>query len=132
MTYGCRNHTDEMWVSGGCRATFTCNGNRSVFCGTRWNAQHRCSCTIAPLEDEIWVRKMSDGSVAAALTNLGTESKTVGVCLSAVGLGGRGRKVAVRDVWQRKDLGTVVDGKFSARISSHDTLLIRLTPSSVE
>jgi alpha-galactosidase len=84
------------------------------------------------LEDEIWVRKMSDGSVAAALTNLGTESKTVGVCLSAVGLGGRGRKVAVRDVWQRKDLGTVVDGKFSARISSHDTLLIRLTPSSVE
>jgi hypothetical protein len=35
----------------------------------------------------------------------------------------------VRDVWKKKDLGLVQDGKFTRTVDVHDTLLLRITPA---
>ena len=73
---------------------------------------------------------MSDGSVAVALPNFGDDTRPVDVCLSAVGLGAAG-DVKVRDIWRRRDLGVIPRGqRFSANVSSHDTVLVRLVPLS--
>jgi hypothetical protein len=40
---------------------------------------------------------------------------------------GLGRKCAVRDLWEKKDLG-VVDAEFGPRIEPHGAALYRITP----
>ena len=35
--------------------------------------------------DEVWVRKLTDGTVAVALPNLGNSTATMTVCLEALG-----------------------------------------------
>ena len=98
-SFGCSS-TDsyEMWVSGGCRGTFECNG-LMVNCGKKapdaWagNQLQRettsCKCTPggAPpgTEGEVWVRYLSDGDLAVAMPNLGSAPANVSICLETIG-----------------------------------------------
>ena len=93
----------------------------------------------APPGDEImlcgnktaaWVRYLTAdagvGDIAVGLPNLGNTTATMEICFDeALGLTADD-KVAVRDVWQKKDVG-VVSGKFSRDVEAHDTLLVLLT-----
>ena len=134
-TFGCSStDTSEMWVSGGCRGTFECNGNL-VDCGKDGAAgSNSCKCTAAPsapgTEGEVWVRYLSDGDVAVAMPNLGSAPANVSICLDAIGWK-HGATAKARDVWKKKDLeaGSFTGGKFTAMVGVHDTLLLRLSPS---
>ena len=75
--------------------------------------------------DEVWVRKLTDGTVAVALPNLGNSTATMTVCLEA--LGWKGATAKARDVWKQKDLGPIGGGKYSASVAPHDTLLLKIS-----
>lgn len=74
-----------------------------------------------------WVANAEDGRAKyVALFNLAdSQSKQVKVSWTEIGLHGR---CAVRDLWQRKDVGTHEDG-FSATIPSHGSGLYKIEPS---
>jgi alpha-galactosidase len=59
-----------------------------------------------------------------ALFNLGEEAQTVVVSWKELGVRG---KEAVRDLWQKKDLGAF-EGQFAARINPHGAGLYKVTP----
>ena len=75
--------------------------------------------------DEVWVRKLTDGTVAVALPNLGNSTATMTVCLEA--LGWKGATAKARDVWKQKDLGPIAGGKYLASVAPHDTLLLKIS-----
>ena len=75
---------------------------------------------------EVWVRKLTDGSMAVAMPNLGNATATLTVCLDAIGWTG-GAQPKIRDVWKQKDLGVVRSGKYTASVASHDTLLLKIS-----
>ena len=75
--------------------------------------------------DEVWVRKLTDGTVAVAMPNLGNSTATMTVCLEA--LGWKGATAKARDVWKQKDLGPISGGKYSASVAPHDTLLLKIS-----
>ncbi|EGD75477.1 hypothetical protein PTSG_06551 [Salpingoeca rosetta] len=61
---------------------------------------------IIPPCQQIWAKKMADGSVAVNMINYALAKTTITChadCIKAMGLSG---KVSVRDVWQHKDMGT--------------------------
>jgi alpha-galactosidase len=72
---------------------------------------------------EVWSKKMADGSLAVGLFNRGELEDTVVADWSKLGITGR---YAVRDLWQRKDLGLFND-KYAASVPSHGAMLLRLT-----
>ncbi len=75
---------------------------------------------------EVWARPLFDGTTAVALFNRGQEAKEVTARWSELGLSG---KLAVRDLWQQKDLGTA-EGSFSATVPSHGAVLLKIgTPA---
>lgn len=75
---------------------------------------------------EVWVRKLTDGSMAVAMPNLGSATASLTVCLDAIGWSG-GATPKIRDVWKQKDLGVVAGGKYTASVASHDTLLLKIS-----
>jgi hypothetical protein len=62
------------------------------------------------------LRRVSAGNVTASLS----------VCLDAIGWKG-GAAPKVRDVWQKKDLGAISGGKYTATVKAHDTLLLKIS-----
>lgn len=64
--------------------------------------------------------------MAVAMPNLGETSASMTVCLDAIGWSG-GAKPKIRDVWKQKDLGSVSNGKYTATVESHDTLLLKIS-----
>lgn len=74
-------------------------------------------------DDGFWSRRLSNGSMAVALTNFGEHRSQLTVCFDAIGWSGSAH---VRDVWKRQDLG-VFNDKFSASVDTHDTVLITLS-----
>jgi alpha-galactosidase len=74
---------------------------------------------------EVWLRKLSDGDFAIAMPNLGKEEAELSFCLDTLGWP-HGDTAHVRNVWAKKDLGTI-SKKFTAKIRSHDSLLLRLS-----
>ena len=75
---------------------------------------------------EVWLRELHDRTRAAGLFNRGNAPVTVELDWAAAGLAG---KYAVRDVWQRSDLG-IMDGKLSRVIAPHGAVLAKLQPVS--
>jgi alpha-galactosidase len=73
-------------------------------------------------ELEVWVRELEDGSKAVGLFNRGEFESTVTAKWPDVGVSRRQR---VRDLWRQQDVG-LFDGAYSAKVSRHGTVLIRL------
>jgi hypothetical protein len=78
---------------------------------------------------QVWVRHLSNGDLAVALPNLGRASAPISICLDSIGWK-HGSTAKVRDVWKKKDLPAIKGGKFTATVDTHDTLLLRLSPTS--
>eukprot|EP00937_MAST-01D_sp_MAST-1D-sp2_P007303 g7303.t1 len=76
-----------------------------------------------------WVRHLTAdagvGDIAVGMPNLNNTTATMDVCFADLGIGAD-EKVTVRDVWQKKDMGTF-SGKFSRDVAPHDTLLVLIT-----
>ncbi|MCS7079290.1 MAG: putative Ig domain-containing protein [Chloracidobacterium sp.] len=73
---------------------------------------------------EVWARPLADGRLAVGLFNRSEERQTVTAKWSDLGLRGR---CAVRDVWQRRDVG-VFDQMFAALVPPHGARLILIRP----
>lgn len=71
---------------------------------------------------EIWARPLFDDTHAVGLVNLGSEKMDIGVSWSQLGLSG---PQPVRDLWQRKDLGTFQHG-YVVSVPAHGTVLIKV------
>ena len=71
---------------------------------------------------EVWAKPLEGGATAVGLFNRGIESAKVTAKWSDIGVTGR---QAVRDLWQRKNLGEF-DGAFSATVAPHGVVLIRV------
>ena len=77
---------------------------------------------------EVWSRVLADGSTAVALYNRGQTATRVTARFAELGLSG---PRAVRDVWQRRDLGVATDS-FAAPVPQHGAILIKLSAPPVE
>ena len=72
---------------------------------------------------QMWIRPLSDGSVAIGLINL--SDKPSGDVVSFGDFQLKGPQI-IRDVWRQKDLGTFTDKFESGPIPPHGVLLLRL------
>ncbi|MDR3341161.1 MAG: NPCBM/NEW2 domain-containing protein [Candidatus Symbiothrix sp.] len=73
-------------------------------------------------EQEVWVKQMADGSKTVALFNKASTPVKMAVRWTDIGIKGRH---PVRDLWQRKDMGTF--GKeYTDTVSPHGVTLIRI------
>jgi alpha-galactosidase len=75
---------------------------------------------------EIWVRELTGGDWAVALLNTGKGVAELEIDFSH-GWWFTGGECAVRDIWDKKDLGTTRQ-KFKKRLDSHDVAYLRLKP----
>jgi len=125
-SFGCTNGSWSMWASGGCRGRFACNGRGGVPCGAAGYGYAICDCYQHDAADEVWLRKLSNGSFAVAMTNWEDRPAVMTVCLGSLGWP-HGNSAAARDVWAKTDIG-IVEGSFTATIAAHDTLLLLLAP----
>jgi len=73
-------------------------------------------------DHEVWARPLIDGTLAVGLFNRGRKTEPVTARWEDLGLSGA---QPVRDLWQRKDLGTF-DGSFSATVSNHGALMLKI------
>src|SRR5215470_17836601 len=75
---------------------------------------------------EVWSKELKDGSRAVILFNRGAADQSITANWEAIGypvsVSG-----AVRDLWQRKDLGKFT-GKFSATVASHGVVMVTVRP----
>jgi alpha-galactosidase len=71
---------------------------------------------------EVWMRPLADGSKAVGLFNRGRSGMTMRVLFADAGFRG---SVAVRDVWEHKDLGTMRDS-FEIFVPKHQSILVVL------
>ena len=76
--------------------------------------------------EEVWAKKMEDGSRAVGLFNTGSKEAKVTATWQALGISGTQR---VRDLWRQKDLGGF-DDKFEALVPSHGVVLVKIKPAS--
>jgi len=74
---------------------------------------------------EAWVRVLADGSHAVLLLNRGESAARVEVTWADLGLAAPG---AVRDLWERADLGVRREG-CDASLPAHAAALLRLSPA---
>jgi alpha-galactosidase len=73
----------------------------------------------------VHARPLADGSLAVGFFNLGELEDEVSVTMEELDMP---RRVAVRDLWERKDLGSM-EGRISLRVPAHGTRMIRLKPA---
>jgi alpha-galactosidase len=71
---------------------------------------------------EIWARQLADGATAVGLFNRGLHATEVTVHWSQLNLRG---PQPLRDLWQRRDLGTAHD-KFTAKVPRHGAVLLKI------
>ena len=75
-------------------------------------------------ETSVWMRRLSDGSIAVGLFNRSILNQTIRVTWPMLGIQG---SYHVRDLWQRTDLASA-NGEISAAVPSHGVALYRLSP----
>jgi alpha-galactosidase len=75
---------------------------------------------------EVWSKQMQDGSRAVILFNRGSADNRVSVNWEEIGYPNH-LQAAVRDLWQKKDLGRFT-GSFSAAVVSHGVVMVTITP----
>jgi len=77
-------------------------------------------------ELEVWAKPMADGSRAVLLLNRGAGEAEIAVPWTTLA-DPQHLSASVRDLWAHKDLGKVM-GKFSAKVGSHDVLVVTVKP----
>lgn len=80
----------------------------------------------APSGTECWARPLADGSVAALLLNRGTTPATVTCTWSQLGLNQPNGSAAVRDLWQRKDMGSFTS-QYGVMVDGHAAVMVKVT-----
>ena len=75
---------------------------------------------------EVWARSLDGGARAVILFNRGQTEESIAVAWHELGLP-LDAAPRVRDLWQKKDLGTV-PGIFTTRVPPHDVVMIRVVP----
>jgi alpha-galactosidase len=75
---------------------------------------------------EVWVKQMKDGSRAVVLFNRGSGDHEISVNWEDLGYPNH-LEAAVRDLWQKKDLGKF-RSKFSSPIASHGVVMVAIRP----
>jgi alpha-galactosidase len=78
---------------------------------------------------EVWVRKLSDGGVAAVLFNRGKTDAVMRVSTQDVGLG-PSTSARVRDVWKHVDRGPLGKG-YSTQVPAHGAVMLRINGSGM-
>ena len=78
-------------------------------------------------DQQVWKTKNKDGTYTVALFNLGGSTATVTAHYSDLGFGGT---ATIRDLWERKDVGSATDF-FSRSLPSHGSALFTVTPSKL-
>ena len=78
----------------------------------------------ADIQWEAWAKPQANGAMAVLLVSNSVSDVTASISFSGIGLSGT---VSVRDIWERKDAGTAT-GSFSAKLSTHDSSFVLLTP----
>jgi hypothetical protein len=129
-TYGCFPDNSSMWIQGGCRGVFECDGVAGVHCDSENFAFAVCDCTPPALKPAmIYARNLSDGSVAVALYNPEDVANPASLDLELIGF----KSAKVRDLWARKDLGTFV-GRYpetgNVTVEAHGAAMLRITSTS--
>ncbi len=76
-------------------------------------------------QHQIYAKTLEDGSLAVGLFNLSPTKDSVSVDWKTLKISG---PQTVRDLWRQKDLGAFPD-HFTASVSSHGVVMIRLSPA---
>ena len=71
---------------------------------------------------EVWMKPLADGSKAVGLFNRSESGLPISVRFAAIGVG---HSAQVRDLWARKDLGTIAE-KYTADVPRHGAVLIKV------
>lgn len=71
---------------------------------------------------EIWSRPLADGTIAVALFNRGLEAHRIEARWSDLGIKGA---QAVRNLWERRDLGSF-DGSYAIEVPSHGAVMLKI------
>jgi alpha-galactosidase len=77
-------------------------------------------------ELEVWVKQLHDGSRAVVLFNRSASEAEISANWEELGYPS-GLPAVVRDLWNKKDLGTFA-GKFDAKVASHGVVMVRIMP----
>ena len=77
-------------------------------------------------DKEIWVKQLKDGSRAVILFNRSAAETEISMNWTDLGYPEH-LSASIRDLWAGKDLGKVT-GKYSAKVASHETVVLRVTP----
>jgi len=75
---------------------------------------------------EVWAKQLKNGNRAVLLFNRGTSEQNVTVAWEDIWYPDH-LSAAVRDLWQKKDLGKFT-GKFSAPVASHGVVMVTVRP----
>jgi alpha-galactosidase len=75
---------------------------------------------------EVWVKQLHDGNRAVVLFNRGASEAEISANWEELGYP-LGLPVVVRDLWNKRDLGTFA-GKFTAKVASHGVVMVRIMP----
>lgn len=70
----------------------------------------------------VWVRQLSDGSLAVGFFNLAEETDKILITLKELGIKGT---VKVRNLWEKRDIGAA-ENEFSISVPPHGAQLIRV------
>jgi alpha-galactosidase len=76
----------------------------------------------------VWRKPLADGGMAIALLNRNDQETAITATWKDLGVPANTR-LALRDLWQHKDLGLFQD-KFSAKVAPNATVLLRATPTT--
>ena len=92
-------------------------------------SKHNSECLSLSPELEIWAGPLSDGSQAVLLFNRANNgSEPITVQWSDIGFPVE-HSAVVRDLWQRKDLGTFTGNYTSPNIDAHSVMMLKITPT---
>lgn len=84
-------------------------------------------CLTVPLEFEVWVGPLSDGSQAVILLNRG-DNRNEEITVKWTDIGFPDDHLAnVRNLWARKDLGIFRENSTSSNIDSHAVMMLNIT-----
>ncbi len=75
---------------------------------------------------DVWAKQLKDGGRAVILFNRSASEQNVAVAWEDIGYPDH-LSAAVRDLWQKKDLGKFT-GKFSASVASHGVVMVTVKP----
>jgi len=83
------------------------------------------SSILGPDTTEVWSGLLKDETYAVLLLNRGSKESKVEISWKEIGFDNK--KAELRDLWEKKDLGTFNDSYYII-LKSHDSQLIKVTP----